>query len=83
MRLRDLAATVPNVTQRQRKRVHGVHLVVAIGANEEEPTDPVVGQDDAKEAQRCGVGPLKVVQEKDDDVVPRAEGAQELRQSRG
>ena len=74
----DLGATVPNVTQRQREGVHGVHLVVAIGANEEEPADPVVGQDDAKEAQRRGVGPLEVVQEKDDDVVPRAEGAQEL-----
>ena len=65
---RDRAATLPNATQRQRQGVHGVHLVVAIRANEEEPIDAVVRQDDAKQGERGGVGPLKVVQEEDDDV---------------
>jgi hypothetical protein len=58
--------------------VHGVDLVFTIGANQVHPLDPVVSQHNAKQAQRRGVGPLKVVEKKGDDVVFRTERTQQL-----
>jgi hypothetical protein len=51
---------------------------MAIGANEEEPPDPIVSQNDTKEAECGGVGPLEIVEEEDDDVLAGAQRAQQL-----
>jgi hypothetical protein len=58
--------------------MHRVHFVVAIRPDEEKAADPVVGENDAKQSERGGVGPLQIVEKEDDDPLARAEGAQEL-----
>src|SRR5262245_25596224 len=57
--------------------MNGGNFVVAIRANEEKSIEPAVGQNNAKETQRSGVSPLKVVEE-EHDTISRAEDTQEL-----
>ena len=69
------AAAIADATQRQRQGMHRVHFVVAIRPDEEKAADPVVGENDAKQSERGGVGPLQIVEKEDDDPLARAEGA--------